>query len=114
MEPSEKVVQQLPSKEMLQKYGRSSRLLLTAKDIPDLQFNVNGDSKFPEHSQNSLDPVGEVVEVMETNVCPQTVSELFTVNLQSSENHEQSGHSPTNVVKFGSVGTGCISEYRDF
>ena len=99
VEPSEKVVQQLPGKEMLQKYGRSSRVLLTAKDIPDLPFNVNGESEFPEHSQNSLDPVGEVMEVMEANVCPQNVSELFTVNLQSSDNCEQSGNSLKNVVK---------------
>ena len=50
VEPSEKLVQHIPSKEILQKYGRSSKLLLAAKDIPDLQFNVNRDSEFPEHS----------------------------------------------------------------
>ena len=36
VELSEKIVQQLPSKEILQKYGRSSRLVIAAKDIPDL------------------------------------------------------------------------------
>ena len=38
MEPSEKVVQQLPNKELLQNYGRSSKLLIAAKDIPNLHF----------------------------------------------------------------------------
>ena len=36
IEPSEKVIQQLPSEQVLKNYGRSSKLLLAAKDIPDL------------------------------------------------------------------------------
>ena len=40
IEPSEKVIQQLPSEQVLKNYGRSSKLLLAAKDIPDLQFDV--------------------------------------------------------------------------
>ena len=40
IEPSEKVIQQLPSNQVLKNYGRSSKLLLAAKDIPDLQFDV--------------------------------------------------------------------------
>ena len=70
VEPSEKIVHQLPSKEMLQKYGRSSKVLLAEKDIPDLHFIVNGESELPEHSQNSLNPAREVIEVMEMNECP--------------------------------------------
>ena len=38
IEPSEKIVQQLPSEQVLNNYGRSSKLLLAAKDIPNLQF----------------------------------------------------------------------------
>ena len=38
IEPGEKVVK--PSKKVLKKYGRSSKLLLAAKDIPDLQFDT--------------------------------------------------------------------------
>ena len=34
VEQSEKVVQQLPNKKILQNYGRSSKLLIAAKDIP--------------------------------------------------------------------------------
>ena len=46
IEPSEKVEKQLPSGEVVKNYGRSSKLLLAEKDIPDLHFDVkdNGDS----------------------------------------------------------------------
>ena len=40
IEPSEKVVQQLLSEQVLKNYGRSSKLLLAAKDVPDLQFDA--------------------------------------------------------------------------
>ena len=40
IEPSKKVIQQLPSEQLLKNYGRSSKLLLAAKDIPDLQFDA--------------------------------------------------------------------------
>ena len=38
--PSEKVVKQLPSEQVLKNYGSSSKLLLAEKDIPDLHFDV--------------------------------------------------------------------------
>ena len=38
--PSEKVVKQLPSEQVLKNYGRSLKLLLAEKDIPDLHFDV--------------------------------------------------------------------------
>ena len=69
--PSEKTVQQLPSKELLQKYGRSSKLLIPAKDIQNPQFKVgklNTIGKFQEHSENSLDDAEEEIEVIETSV----------------------------------------------
>ena len=40
IEPSEKIVQQLPGKQVLKNYGRSSKLLLAAKEIPNLQFDA--------------------------------------------------------------------------
>ena len=40
--PSEKIVKQLPSEQVLKNYGRSSKLLLAEKDIPDLHFDVTG------------------------------------------------------------------------
>ena len=91
IEPSEKVERQLPSGEVVKNYGRSSKLLLAEKDIPDLDFNVkdNGDSpektdlmelmnvntedcvtvprysNFQEHSTNSLEnAAGEELELV--------------------------------------------------
>ena len=40
IDPAEKVVQQLPTREVLKQYGRSAKLILQAKDIPDLQFDI--------------------------------------------------------------------------
>ena len=40
--PSKKVVEQLPGEQVLKNYGRSSKLLLAEKDIPDLHFDVMG------------------------------------------------------------------------
>ena len=48
VEPSEKTVKQLPSEEVLKNYGRTSKLMLAAKDVPNLQFEVietEGNSK---------------------------------------------------------------------
>ena len=89
---SEKVVNQLPSEEIVKNYGRSAKLLLATKDIPDLQLDAaekkhKGDlpektevmeimdvdtkcrviaprnSDFREHSRNSLESVaGEAQE----------------------------------------------------
>ena len=39
--PSEKVVKQLPNEQVLKNYGRSSKLLLAEKDIPDLHFDIS-------------------------------------------------------------------------
>ena len=40
IEPSEEVIKQLPSEQVLKNYGRGSKLLLAAKDIPDLHFDA--------------------------------------------------------------------------
>ena len=77
VEPSEKIVQQLPSKELLQKYGRSSKLLLPRKDIPDLQFTAGKlemISEFQEQWESSLNDVEEIVEIIETSVSHQEFS----------------------------------------
>ena len=46
--PSDKVVNQLPSEQVVKNYGRSSKLLLAEKDIPDLHFEVKDNSDPPE------------------------------------------------------------------
>ena len=60
--PSEKVVKQLPSKQVLKNYGRSSKLLLAEKDIPDLHFDVK-DRK----EKSDLLEKTEVMEITEVN-----------------------------------------------
>ena len=68
VEPSEKVIQQLPSRELLKNYGRTTKLLLAQKDIPDLHLNVrrNDEGDFQENCCEP--PEGtEVVEVMESS-----------------------------------------------
>ena len=89
IEPSEKVEKQLPNGDVVKNYGRTSKLLLAEKDIPDLHFDTkdNGDSpektdvmelmyvntedcvieprnsEFREHSRNLLESVaGEAQE----------------------------------------------------
>ena len=57
--PSEKVVNQLPSEQVVKNYGRSSKLLLAEKDIPDLHFEVNDNGDPPEKT--------DVMELMNVN-----------------------------------------------
>ena len=101
VEPSEKIVQQLPSKEILQNYGRSSKLLIAARDIPDLQFDVEkteSGSEVREHSENSLRSTGKVIEVIETDVPFQSVSRKPSVTLQDSDYYEHSQNSLDNTA----------------
>ena len=92
IEPSEKVEKQLPSREIIKNYGRSAKLLLATRDIPDLHFpvaeredkcdspektnvieiiNMNTEdyvtvprnSDFREHSRNSLESVAGEAQV---------------------------------------------------
>ena len=93
VEQSEKVVQQLPNKEILQNYGRSSKLLIAAKDIPDLQFNLekaHDISEDEEHSKKLLEGAGEVMEVMESDVLSQTVARKSKDSSQDSKVREHS------------------------
>ena len=64
IEPSEKVIQQLPSEQVLKNYRRSSKLLLAAKDIPDLQFDAAEAKEEDDSSERT-----EVLEItdVETN-----------------------------------------------
>ena len=60
--PSEKVVKQLPSEQVLKNYGRSSKLLLAEKDIPVLHFDIK-DRK----EKGDLLEKTEVMEITEVN-----------------------------------------------
>ena len=60
--PGEKVIQQLPSEQVLKNYGRSTKLLLAPKDIPDLQFDT------AERKEKDDSPEGtDVIEIMDMN-----------------------------------------------
>ena len=60
--PSEKVVNQLPSEEVVKNYGRSTKLLLPSKDIPELHFEVT-DMKEKGNSSEKM----EVMEITGVN-----------------------------------------------
>ena len=59
--PSEKVVNQLPSEEVVKNYGRSAKLLLAPKDIPDLQFDATEKKDKGDSSEKT--EVMEIVDV---------------------------------------------------
>ena len=118
IEPSEKVVNQLPSEEVVKNYGRSTKLLLASKDIPELHFNVTdtqekGDSsekmevmeitvvntggmmpqnsEFREHSRNSLESVaGEALErESEQRIVRQGLNSKLHSNASECREHSQ-------------------------
>ena len=60
--PSEKVVNQLPSEEVVKNYGRSAKLLLAPKDIPDLQFDAA-----KKKDKGDLPEKTEVMEIMDVD-----------------------------------------------
>ena len=61
IEPGEKVVKQLLSEKVLKNYGRSLKLLLAAKDIPDLHFDVTEVKEKGESSERT--DVMEIIDV---------------------------------------------------
>ena len=73
--PSEKVVKQLPSEQVLKNYGRSSKLLLAEKDIPDLHFDVM-DAK----EKNKTSERTEVMVIM--NVDTENTQTAIPENIQ--------------------------------
>ena len=89
MEPSEKTVLQLPSEELLKNYGKTSKLVIAAKDVLNLQFDMREteeNSEPQEHQKNPLERT-EVVEIMETNVLTKTVSRnIVAVENSDSKN----------------------------
>ena len=78
IEPSEKVIQQLLSKQVLKNYGRSSKLLLVAKDIPDLQFEAAEPDEEGESSERT-----DVMEIMDVD----TKESVTTQQNSDSQEH---------------------------
>ena len=79
IEPSEKVVKQLPSEQVLKNYGRSLKLLLAEKDIPDLHFDVAETKDKGKPSERA-----DVMEIMNLDT---------KENTQNSDSQEQSRNS---------------------
>ena len=80
--PSEKVVNQLPSEQVVKNYGRSSKLLLAEKDIPDLDFNVT-DAKEKGESLETMEVI-EITDVNTSGMTPQN-SEFRELSRNSLE-----------------------------
>ena len=63
IEPKAKVAAQLPSAETLKQYGRGAKLLITHKDIPELQFQGEREEETLEVDEvNIQEPRGAVLE----------------------------------------------------
>ena len=84
IEPSEKVEKQLPNEEVVKSYGRTSKLLLAEKDIPDLHFEVKDNGDSPEKT--------DVMELMNVN------TEECVTEPRISEFREHSGNSLESVA----------------
>ena len=85
--PSEKVIKQLPSKQVLKNYGRSSKLLLAEKDIPNLHFDIT-DTKEKGDSPEKT----EVMEIMDVK------TKRSVMAPQNSDFQEHSRNSPESAT----------------
>ena len=85
IEPSEKVIHQLPSEQVLKNYGRSSKLLLAAKDIPDLQFEAAEAKEERDSSKRT-----EVMEIMDTDTSGSVMAQQNSDFREHSKNLLQS------------------------
>ena len=78
--PSEKVVNQLPSEQVLKNYGRNSKLLLAEKNIPDLHFDVTDTKEKGDSSEKT-----EVMEIIDVN----TKRSVMAPQNSDSEEHSR-------------------------
>ena len=68
IDPSEKVEKQLLSEQVVKNYGRSSKLLLAEKDIPDLYFDIKDNKEKGDSSEQT--EVMEIIDVTTGGVTP--------------------------------------------
>ena len=92
IEPSEKVEKQLPNGEVVKKYGRTSKLLLAEKDIPDLPFDVkdSGDSPVDVMEINSVNTCGMMPQNSEFREHLRNSLESVAGEAQDRENKQRS------------------------
>ena len=96
IEPSEKIVQQLPGEQVLKNYGRSSKLLLSAKDVPDLQFDV---AKSEERGESAVRT--DVVEMIDMDT-----------SVTASQNSDSQEHSKNSLERTAGEASDQASEQR--
>ena len=96
--PSEKVIQQLPSEQVLKNYGRSTKLLLAPKDIPDLQF----DAAEAKEKGDSLEKT-ELMEIMDVNT---------KRSVMAPQNSAFRGHSRNSLESAGGEAQERVSKQR--
>ena len=80
IDPSEKVEKQLPSEQMVKNYGRSSKLLLAEKDIPDLHFDIKELKEKGDSSEQT--EVMEIIDVTTGGMTPLNIN--FREHLRNS------------------------------
>ena len=93
-----KVVNQLPSEQVVKNYGRSSKLLLAEKDIPDLHFEVKDNSDPPEKTD-----VMEITDVNTSGMTPHNSEfrELSRNSLESAAGEALQRESEQRIVRQG-------------
>ena len=98
IEPSEKVIEQLPSEQVLKNYGRSSKLLLPAKDIPDLQFDAAETDEEGESSERT-----EVLEIVNVDI---------SGGVMTTQNSDFQEHSKNSLESAAGEAQEQVSEQR--
>ena len=81
------MVKQLPSEQVLKNYGRSSKLVLAEKDIPDLHFDV--------------------MDAKEKNKMPKRTDVMVIMNVDTKENMQNSNSREHSRNSLESVGGGA-------
>ena len=77
IEPSEKTIQQLPGVQVLKNYGRTSKILLVAKDVPNLHFNVAECKERPSLARRT-----DVIEIVDMAINERLIPAEISKNIQ--------------------------------
>ena len=94
IDPAEKVIQQLPPREVLEKYGRSAKLLISTKDIPDVGFP----QEKLEDEVCEVAGASELTECSECSINSHEGSQRHGKHVKSGEGYEHSIRSEEHEV----------------
>ena len=117
IEPSEKVIKQLQSEQVLKNYGRSSKLLLAEKDIPNLHFDTAETKEKGKPSERT-----DVMEIMDVDTKESVTTQQNSDSREHPRNSLESvaGGASDQVNQQRSVGKtmdpelhNITSEYRE-